>query len=224
MTQSEFKIQGTRIGLLGGTFDPVHFGHLAAANAVYEAMGLDLVIFIPAFQPPHKYHFSLAPFTDRSAMLELALKSWPDFHISYMEAERNGPSFTCDTLAEFRQKAGDDKQLFFIIGFDAFREIHTWKKYKRLGLFANLVVITRPPHDEKSVNHYIAEYFSTHRYDKKNNVWVSNTARGEIRVVPMTPVDISSTEIRRRIDRGEALDALISEDVAAYIKNSGLYS
>ncbi len=217
------SIKGKRIGLLGGTFDPVHFGHLAAAKAVSEALHLDTVIFIPAYQPPHKYHFSLSPFPKRSAMLELALSSWPRFHISLVEAERNGPSFTCDTLEDFCKKITNDTRLFFITGIDAFKEIHTWKKYQKLLQFSDLVVIARPPHEEKSLGLYIEKYFANHLYDQEKDAWISQTERGAIHLVSMSPVAISSTEIRKRIDLGEGVEDMLPDDVADYIKKKGLY-
>jgi nicotinate-nucleotide adenylyltransferase len=158
-------IKGKRIGLLGGTFDPVHFGHLAAAKAVHETLKLDTVTFIPAYQPPHKHCISLSTFSHRSAMLEIALTSWPDFSISYMEARRNGPSYTCDTLADLRKTLSAEVRLFFITGIDAFQEIHTWKKYHTLLHYADFAVIARPPHEVKSLGSYIAIYFADYLFN-----------------------------------------------------------
>jgi nicotinate-nucleotide adenylyltransferase len=215
--------KGKGIGLLGGTFDPVHCGHLAAAKAVSEALHLDTVIFIPAYQPPHKHHLSLSPFMHRLAMLELALRPWPGFQISRMEAERNGPSFTCDTLAELREDTAADTRLFFITGIDAFKEIHTWKKYKQLLQFADLAVIARPPHDEKSLDSYIQDHFKDHFYDQSQKAWISRRESGAIHLVCISPVAISSTEIRKKIELGEGVEGLVPDAVAEYIRKKGLY-
>jgi len=219
----KFENIGQRVGLLGGTFDPVHFGHLAAGKSVQDALSLDTVIFIPAFQPPHKHHFSLSPFLTRTAMLELALSFCPDFQVSYLEGKRKGPSYTCDTLEDICKKASNDKTLFFITGVDAFLEIHTWKNYQSLLGFADLAVIARPPHNEKSIQPYIAKHFIEHQYDKDKNTWGSPCLRGEIHLVSMAPVDISSSIIRQKIKSGIGVEGLLPDVVASYAKKNKLY-
>ena len=130
--------------MLGGTFDPVHTGHLAIADTAAAQFALDSVLFIPASLPPHKQDYTVSSFEDRAAMLESALSKRPGFFISRLEADRTGPSYSIDTLAELRQQLGNEVNLYFIIGMDAFAEIVTWKEYDRLLDFAHFIVVDRP--------------------------------------------------------------------------------
>ena len=141
---------GRRVGILGGTFDPVHNGHLAIAEAVRQALALSGLLFIPAFLPPHKPTYTISPFVQRAAMLELAVVDRPGFFVSLLEAEREGPSYSIDTLRTLRQTLGEEVHLFFIIGMDAFAEIHTWKANRELLDQASFVVMGRPDHCQHS--------------------------------------------------------------------------
>ncbi|PLX83542.1 MAG: nicotinate (nicotinamide) nucleotide adenylyltransferase, partial [Desulfuromonas sp.] len=135
--------EGRRIGILGGTFNPIHLAHLRIAEEVREACVLDQVIFIPAADPPHKPIADGVAFGHRLAMVEAAIAGQTSFAVSDLEARRYGKSFSVDTLEILRQQNLTD-QLFFIIGLDSYRDIASWKEYPRLFRLANLVVTTRP--------------------------------------------------------------------------------
>jgi len=213
----------TRVGLLGGTFDPVHLGHLAAARAVLGQLHLDRVLFIAAPLPPHKLTYSITPFADRLAMLELALASEPNFEVSDLEADRSGPSFTIDTLAGLRAHLGPEPEIFFIIGLDAFREIDTWKSYGALVRHAHLVVLGRPPYPADLLAEVIARFFPNHQADSSQNTWTDPEARGRIHLVTMEPMDISSTMIRSKVAKGEGISGLTLASVAGFADRHNLY-
>lgn len=223
MAETYLSNIGNRIGLMGGTFDPVHYGHIAVARAVSEKLHLDAVVFIPSFRPPHKFNLPVSPFKDRVAMLNMALGSEQGYFVSSLEAERGGPSYTCDTLADLRMEWGKEKRIFFITGLDAFAEIHTWKKYRTLLSFADFVVIGRPPFDEKILNDYIFANFSDYYPVQGERVWQSDSLYGKICLIAMSPVDISSTDIRKRVSLGGSIEEMVPDSVAKYINSKGLY-
>jgi len=213
---------GQRLGILGGTFDPLHLGHLAAAQAVLEALSLDSVLFIPACRPPHKDAVSVLSFDQRRLMLDMGLEPFQKFQASYLEAERLGPSYTCDTLVDLRGLLGRDRQLFFIIGLDAFLEIHTWKNSQRLPQYTDFAIIGRPPYNQKILDCYLKKVYLGYSLRQSNSpaaVWGS----GKFQVVAMPPVNISSTDIRNRLAAGLAVDHLTSPEISRYIEAEGLY-
>ncbi|MBU0729966.1 MAG: nicotinate-nucleotide adenylyltransferase [Proteobacteria bacterium] len=214
---------GKRTGLLGGTFDPVHNGHLAAAETVLNALQLDSVLFIPAARPPHKLAQPPAPFASRLALLRLALQGKKTFFVTELEAARNGLSYTINTLKDLREKVPADTQLFFIIGIDAFLEITTWKAYSDLPLFAHLVIIDRPPFKLDKLAHFISRNFSRYTFSPREKAWVSEECPGKLIPLTMEPVPVSSTDIRERIGQGDSIDQLVHPDVEKYIQMNGLY-
>jgi nicotinate-nucleotide adenylyltransferase len=133
-----------RLGILGGTFDPIHLGHLRLAEEVGEELKLETVYLIPAASPPHKERRPVTPFHHRFAMTQLAAGGSPLFKATDMEGRREGLSFSIETLGEFHRLHREDLQLFFIIGMDAFLEIESWKEHSRLFDYAHFVVIQRP--------------------------------------------------------------------------------
>ncbi len=195
--------------MLGGTFDPVHNGHLALARAARDGFALDQVLFIPAAQPPHKLNEPVSSFHHRAAMLELALATEPAFVLSRMEEHRPGPSYSIDTLRQLRQSLPPACRLFFIIGADAFAEIATWKNHGELFCHADFLVAERP--------------------DKKKGKWgqtpfpASDFPAGRIHPLPLAGVDISATEVRRLAQSGKSLAGLTPEPVIVYIREHGLY-
>lgn len=210
-----------RIGVLGGTFDPVHLGHLAVARFVLDRLELDEFLFIPAARPPHKLHVSLTPFPDRLAMLRLALRERPEFQVSELEASRTGPSYSVDTLQELRLIYGEGVRLSFVIGLDAFLEVATWKDYARLPTLAELVVINRGAAPLAPVGAVVAR-LGDYRFDPAASCWIS-AGLGRIHLLSMPPVEISSTMIRQVAAAGKSLDHLVVPAVAAYIAARHLY-
>ena len=214
---------GTRVGILGGTFDPVHNAHLAIAEAVRQALALSNVLFVPAFLPPHKPTYTISSFTHRAAMLELAVADRPGFHVSRLEAERLGPSYSIDTLRTLRQALGKDVYLFFIIGMDAFAEIHTWKAKRELLEYASFVVIGRPDHCQQSCGQTVAANFPGYAFVETLGSWQGEAGQGAIYPVAVPPIKVSSTEIREAVRQGRAISNLVPAAVADYIYAQGLY-
>jgi len=214
---------GRRVGILGGTFDPVHHGHLAVAEAVRQALALSSILFVPAFLPPHKPTYAISPFAHRAAMLDLAVADRSGFFVSRLEAERGGVSYSIDTLRTLQQTLGKEAQLFFIIGMDAFAEIHTWKANRHLLDYASFVVIGRPDHCRQSCGQTVAANFPGYTLAENQGCWQGEPGRGVIYPVAMAPMKVSSTEIREAVRQGSSIRALVPGAVADYIEAQGLY-
>lgn len=198
---------GKGLGILGGTFDPIHIGHLRIAEAVYERIALEQIIFIPAFVPPHKVGQDYAPAEHRYAMTELAVKPYPHFTVSDMELRRSGVSYTIDTLRELRQ-IYPDKELYFIIGADSVAQLHTWNSINEMLQLATFVAAGRPGYEgvmEEVVHHLGA------------------AAAERIMLLHTPEYDISSTEIRTRLHEGASLAGLVPRAVEQYIVAHNLY-
>lgn len=198
---------GKGLGILGGTFDPIHIGHLRIAEAVYERIVLEQIIFIPAFVPPHKVGQDYAPAEHRYAMTELAVKPYPHFTVSDMELRRSGVSYTIDTLRELRQ-IYPDKELYFIIGADSVAQLHTWNSINEMLQLATFVAAGRPGYEgvmEEVVHHLGA------------------AAAERIMLLHTPEYDISSTEIRIRLHEGASLAGLVPRAVEQYINAHNLY-
>lgn len=213
---------GKRIGILGGTFDPVHNAHLALAETVKEQFQLDTVLFIPASLPPHKQKVSTS-FDHRTKMLQLALEGRDGFRVTKLESMRTGPSFSIDTLRVLRKSMGDDVRFFFIIGMDAFFEIATWKEYSQLPMYANLVVVDRPGNVHGNFSDIIQRDFPAFRRDVSELIWSAPGAPGKIIFFKMTPLAISSTRIREQAGYGSSIFNDLPDAVGQYIKEHGLY-
>ena len=214
---------GTRIGILGGTFDPVHNGHLAVAETVRQALSLSSILYIPAFLPPHKPTYAISAFDHRVAMLELAVGSKPCFSVSPLEAERVGPSYSIDTLRTLGQILGKDVHLFFIIGMDAFAEVFTWKEKGELLDHAGFVVVGRPDQCQQSCAQTVAANFSGFAFDEGQGSWQGKPGQGAIYPVAMVPIKVSSTEIREAVRQGRSIRDRVPAAVADYIEAHGLY-
>lgn len=198
---------GKGLGILGGTFDPIHIGHLHIAEIVYKALSLEKVIFIPAFVPPHKVGQDYAPAQQRYAMTELAVQPYKHFYVSDMELKRSGVSYTRDTLRELH-KLYPQKKLYFIIGADSVVQLHTWNSIEEMLDLATFVVAGRPGYD--GVMEQVVHNLGSEAADK-------------IVLLHTPEYDISSTDIRTRIRQGESLAGLLPESVELYIKKHGLY-
>jgi len=218
------------IGMFGGTFDPIHSGHLQTVQEVKTSFGLETVYLIPAFQPPHKAGRAVAPAGDRAAMLKIALRQLKGLEVSETEIERAGLSYSVETVAEFQDRFTGTAELFFILGQDAFVEIHTWKAYRRLFEQVSFIVMTRPGNtaNQSSPNSAALQTFLDARI---SNGYVFDSATGlyrhpalkPVRLFATTPVAISSTEIRNRILQRRPFEHLLPEGVGAYITRKGLY-
>ena len=216
-----------QIGLLGGTFDPVHNGHLAVADHVQHTLELDTILFIPASLPPHKPGHTdgqaVTSFSHRFAMLEKAIAENNSFAVSDIEAKRSAPSYSIDTINLLVPQIGDQTNLFFIIGADAFLEINTWKRYKELPALVNFVVISRTTYSPDKVGKVIGDNFADYVYDPSHETWNSPSSKGSFILQHMEPVPISSTDIREKVRGGKDITGLVPPAVEDYIKKQCLY-
>ena len=197
-------------GVLGGTFDPIHNGHVLAAEAAEQSLGLDTITLIPSHIPPHRLDPVGATAEDRYEMARLVAAEHPRWSASRIELDREGPSYTYDTLA---QLARESLQIFFITGADAFAEIATWSRYPAVLDLANFVVVSRPGITLDSLRARVPSAFRDR----------PSTATRVILVEAQTP-DISSTDIRRRVRAGRSLSGFVPDPVARYIAEHRLYS
>jgi nicotinate-nucleotide adenylyltransferase len=197
-----------RIGVLGGTFDPIHYGHLAAAEECRAALGLDLVLFMPAGEPPHKRGRDISPATDRVAMVELAIASNPHFRLSRIDVDHKGPSFTVRALEELRREWGSETQLWFVMGADSLAEILTWRDPERLLTLARVAAVNRPgaPDPEPAALEGALP-----------------GASSRIDVVEIPDLAISATDLRRRVATGRPVRYQLPEAVEDYVRQRKLY-
>ena len=213
-----------RIGVFGGTFDPIHNGHLKAAAAVGRRFGLDRILFVPSNIPPHKARRDMAPARDRMAMVELALRGRPRFAASPIEIRAGGTSYSIRTLRRLR-RLHPRARIFFIVGTDAFLEIKTWKEWRSVLDESLFIVMTRPGVGlAKARRAPGAEYADrvrpVGRTERVREDWFSAS---RIFLFPIDALDVSATEIRVRIREGRPLAGLVSAAVARYIRARKLY-
>ncbi len=213
---------GRRIGLFGGTFDPVHNGHLSLADYVLDILELDSILFIPAARPPHKGHAKLTSFKHRLAMVNIAILDKPRFFVSNMELQRRGPSYSIDTLKELRSLLDQGVHLFFIIGMDSFVELDTWKEGQQLLDYADLAVVARPDYPLALIGPLI-DRLGHYTFDSAGSYWAAPERLGRIYPVNMPPIAISSTDVREKAESGVSLDGLIPPAVYEYIVAHGLF-
>ena len=197
-----------RIGIMGGTFDPIHMGHLVIAEAVREAYELDEVLFIPACSPPHKPGIKVAPVLHRYVMTVLATAGHPAFSVSPLEMNRPGPSYSYDTVLALQEEMGEDCEFFFILGSDAVKELSTWHNIDQLLSLCHFVAATRPGFS-RTVEAVVSQF------GEKGKERIHHLATPELA--------ISATDIRNRIQAGRSVRFILPEPVEAYIKKEGLY-
>lgn len=211
-----------KTGILGGTFNPIHNGHLLIANAALEYCGLDRVLFLPAANPPHKQIAAEVSFEHRLAMVKLAIADNPKFIASDLEAKRPGRSFSVDTLRQMQQSHPDD-EFYFIIGLDSFRDITTWKNFRQLFELANIVIATRPgPGADDPYQFLPVAIKDDFCYDEKSLKLRHKSGR-ELFFIEETNLDISSTRIRERVAQGRSIRGVVAPLVADYIERYDLY-
>ena len=219
-----------RIGLFGGTFNPIHVGHLRAALEVKEGFKLDEVILIPAALPPHKMPGEVADAADRLHMLDLALEDTSDLKISDVELKRSGPSYTIDTVGHFRHTLPDQTRIYLIMGMDAFLEIDTWKSYNELLLQIPLIIINRPQSGTTSnegswqiMENYLASKISADYVFSESQCCYRANDKQPVYVFEVTSLDISSTRVRNLINERRSIGYLVPRKVAEFINSKGLY-
>lgn len=207
------------IAIFGGTFDPIHYGHLRPLLEVKQALGLDQVRLIPAFTPPHR-EAPGADVSQRLTMLRLALAEVPGFVIDERELQRGGRSYTVDTLQPLRDEIGPDMPLCLIMGLDAFVTLDSWHEWRRLNRLAHIVVTQRPgaelPHSGP-----VAELMATAR--ARHAAELQQTPAGRIWFQEVTQLEISATAIRAERARGGDIRFLLPDNVRHFIETEGLY-
>jgi nicotinate-nucleotide adenylyltransferase len=200
-----------RVGVIGGSFDPIHLGHLAIAHGVRERLGLDRMVFVPAGQPPHKLGKRLAPVEHRLAMVRLAIDGQPQFALSRVDLDRPGPCYSVDTVRllrdQFRAAGGKEAQIYFTIGTDSLAELPTWYRPEELLRLCTVVAVGRPGYE----------------VDLSELERLFPGARPILYVELDTPVDMSSTGIRQRVAEGRSIHGLVPEAVERYIEQHRLY-
>ncbi|MDR2878253.1 MAG: nicotinate-nucleotide adenylyltransferase [Chromatiales bacterium] len=206
------------IGILGGTFDPVHYGHLRCALELKQTLGFEQIRFMPAHQPPHR-DVPAASAAQRLAMLELAVAGAPGFAVETIELRRNGPSYTVDTLLALRAELSS-ASLSLILGMDAFLGIESWSRWERLIELAHLVIMQRPGQSLSAAGPRLRALMQERLGDAAA---LRGAAAGCIVLCPVTQLDISATRIRRGMASGEDMRYLLPDQVIDYIRREQLY-
>lgn len=196
---------GRRLGVMGGTFDPIHYGHLVTAEEALNQFALDEVIFVPTGQPWMKEHDVVSPAEDRYLMTVIATASNPLFRVSRMEVDRRGPTYTVDTLRGLKSQLGAEADLFFVTGADAVLEIVRWKEPGELFELAHFIAATRPGYDIAAFEAHAPQH------------------NPDVTVMRIPALAISSTDIRRRVEASRPIRYLVPEGVKSYIEKAGLY-
>ena len=196
------------IGVIGGTFDPVHSGHLRVAGEARTRLGLGEVLFVPAGQPWLKEPRSISPAPHRLEMLRLALGPTPYFKLSTVDIDRPGPTYSVDTIADLREQLGVEARLFFILGWDCMAELPSWKDAARIVEMCHLVAVPRPGSATPDMALLEASLPGI---------------SGKLTLLDMPPIDISATDIRDRVAHGLSIHNLVPQAVERYIGEEGLY-
>jgi nicotinate-nucleotide adenylyltransferase len=209
-SEAALSVADRRVGILGGTFDPIHYGHLVIAEEVAEALSLDRVLFVPAAVPPHKIGLAITPADDRATMVELAIAGNPGFAMSRVELERTGPSYTADTLAELAGDAGTGsaRELFFILSTEALAGLPDWHEPERILALARLAVVPRPGSPMPPAAELRARFG-----DRADRVVAVETV----------PLAHSASAVRARAAAGQSIRYLVPPAVEAYICEHRLY-
>lgn len=210
-------------GLFGGTFDPIHFGHLRAAQELVTLLKLDRVIFIPAANPPHKTQRVISHFDHRLQMIKLAIAGNDSFSVSDVESLRQGKSYSIDTVRYFLDSHDKNLELYFITGQDAFDAITTWRGWDKLLLLCNFAVMTRPGYENRGLENILPEDFASRfTYDQENGGYQGPTGY-TLYFRDITFLDISSSLIRANINTGRSVRYLMPDSIGSYIAENFLY-
>jgi len=205
----EAPLEKPRLGIMGGTFDPIHYGHLVAAEMARDRFNLSKVLFIPSRTPPHKDRRDISAAKLRFEMLKLALEDNPAFELSALEFEREGPSYTVDTLRILR-RTWPDHDLYFITGTDALREIFSWREADKILMMIQFIGAARPGFDASD---FLLKVQQEHP-----------EIQGRIHHLEVPALAISSTDIRARVKQGYPIRYLLPEPVRHFILENGLYT
>ena len=197
-----------KVGIFGGTFDPIHLGHLIVAEEASALLGLDEMLFVPAGRPWFKASDEVTEARHRMAMVELAIASNPRFRASDIEIGRVGPTYTVDTLVELREQLEPNSEIYLILGLDSLQEIDRWHSPERVFELATVVGMSRP----------LCAAFDTERLDS-----IFPGASDRVMMLDGPLIDISATDLRRRVSEGLSIKYRVPESVEAYVYEQGLY-
>ncbi len=211
-----------KIGILGGTFNPIHFGHLRMAQEMAEALNLDEVRFIASANPPHKTAPEVSA-EQRAKMVQLAIADNPIFKLDTRELNRDGASYTIDTLISLQEELGADAALCLIMGSDAFVHLNTWHRWQALIDYCHIILVLRPT---STAQPKLTEELSVllHNHYTEDISDLSAESAGFIHMQKITALDISATNIRTQLKAGDSPRYLMPDSVLEYIKNHGLYT
>jgi len=217
------RVAGNRlIGLLGGTFNPIHYGHLRAAQELAEVLNFSELRFIPAANPPHKPAPEVSA-GHRAAMVELAITNNPLFKLDTRELARTGASYTFDTLISLREELGKEVSLCWILGSDAFVKLNTWHRWKELLNHCHIILVQRPnTENQPKLPDELAAFLQENYTENVDDL--HEKSAGYIHMQAITPLDISATKIRETLKTGHSARYLIPYNVIEYIKTHKLYS
>lgn len=211
-----------RYGVFGGTFDPIHMGHLRTAQEMVEELELTKLFLIPAATPPHKHHSPVSAFHHRLEMSKRAIEGSDQIEVLDIEAKRQGPSYSVDTLRELKSLVGARSELYFIMGLEGFFEIHTWKEYRSLFHLAHFVVVDRKGFEYQDIFPYLKGHHIGFSLTNDADKVVLFSGKFLLHKVP-TRMDISSTQIRDLVSRGMSIRYLVPDRVMNYVAENGLY-
>jgi len=219
-----------RIGLFGGTYNPIHLGHLRAAVEVKEGFSLDEIYLIPCAIPPHKKSGHVAGAQERYEMARIATSNTPGFFASDVELKRSGPSYTIDTILHFKSVLQKNTELYFILGLDAFLEIDTWKSYMDLFPLIPFIILIRPHAGQidpdlrqQKIEDFIKSKISAgYKYDSSQSGFI-HLEMEPIFLFDVTSLEISSSAIRNLIKRRRSIRYLVPDEIIDFIKTKGLY-
>lgn len=212
-----------RIGIFGGTFDPIHVAHLRVAEELFEAEALEELRFVPSAVPPHKARPDMADPAHRLRMVELAIADRPGFRAWDVELSRPGPSYSVDTLRALRATIGDEASVVFALGRDAFAELHTWKEYAAIFALCDLVVLTRPPAATAlALGEFPVAARGAFGYDP-GSAEFRHVSGHRVTGLRVSALDISATDIRTRVRQGRSIRYLVPAAVREYVHAHGLY-
>jgi nicotinate-nucleotide adenylyltransferase len=212
-----------RVGILGGTFNPIHLGHLRAAEEALEILGLDSFLFIPSAVPPHKQDKAILPFEDRWEMLRIAIEGHPFFRLSDLEHRLSGKSYTVASLRKLNEELPGDAEIYFLVGMDAFLEINTWWHYTELFKLARMAALRRPGYPEEELEVFLKNKVSPlYEWDDDARCFHHPDLQ-PVYYLKTTHMAISSTQIRLLVREGKSIRYLVPDGVMRYIKETGFY-
>lgn len=212
-----------RLGLFGGTFNPIHYGHLRAAEEACELLQLDRLLFIPAARPPHKEGRVVTPFALRYEMTRLAVADHPRLAVSDLENRRPDKSYSIDTLKVIRQEYGPAAEIFFVVGLDAMLEIDTWKSYRELFHLCHFLVLDRPGYERRQLTALLQDKVHPEISYQPELEAFRHPTGNLIYLRHITLLEISSTRIRQLVREGRSIRFLLPEEVRRFIINNRLY-